>query len=1064
MAQTNWIEKAFLNPQDRFTVAITFPQGCRKIVPQGNNAGTDYISPVVFNIQIAYFNTPNTWVNLKDVDGVTEVPDIVVGADVPMKDGFTKSITYYAANNQFDSTKRFTVRIRRESRNASQTYMDAHKEYAYYYTSILQSITGYRNIKPAVDPKNTTLAKTAVSIVASKQLSGQIEGINAVVQTYCKDWNGTAWVLNSTSNPASLFRYVLTHPGNPQKILESEISERINLEKLQYWHNYCNTQRNVLDNDNILQTFKFEYNSVLGSQRSVLEVLKDICAAGRASPALVDGKWTVNIDEPKDVVQHFSPHNSWGFESVKALPKTPDGIKIQFFNELKEFQQDELIVYNEGFSEATAELFESITLPGITNPYLVQDTGKWHFAQLKLRPEIYTLNTDIEYLVCNRGDRVKVTHDVPMWGLGSGRIKTRVSSSVYELDEEVFINTNTNYTIRVRSASGGSAASAVKTSFSVSSYSVSQNIVTLNMATSGHPIVVGNTINVPILGIALTGASILNVTNTSISYKLIHSDTSSVVAVSGLVYLADGYYSTVQLQSDMSIEQANFSDLFLYGELNKESQDLVLLSIEPTSGAKNARLTFTDYGVTDTYNIFTDYQSLSSVTFESQISNVPNNLINAIGVNKPIITTASIISDESVMTIVSPGVFKYAVSVPFTNSDNLPTLIEWVEGEITRYYDNSQATASYLTVPITSASILFNDVVEGNKYKIRLRYITSDDRVGLWTDYVVNTVTGKSSPASKVTGLLTYISERALKFTWDACPDPDYAFTRIKGYIIKSDNSNNPPTLVDWNTASLLFEGTATTWSWVRPATNYYAILLKHVDTSGNESTLFTYRTQHYTQVDLTAINLELSNPSPLITNATDGVTPILTGSGTELKVYEGNTLLKYSSSSTANGYWNFTKVDQGLTSGSIIATGDYATVANLTSFTDSISGTITYNVTGTSSLGNPFALQKIQYFTRVLDGVSFVVEIESTNGNVFRVGQSTQTILKARVFRNGEEVTDNIPFSWFRWRRVSMLPRSAPNDDATWNSTYISGSKLILINVDDIYARASFFCDIVSP
>lgn len=96
-------------------------------------------------------------------------------------------------------------------------------------------------------------------------------------------------------------------------------------------------------------------------------------------------------------------------------------------------------------------------------------------------------------------------------------------------------------------------------------------------------------------------------------------------------------------------------------------------------------------------------------------------------------------------------------------------------------------------------------------------------------------------------------------------------------------------------------------------------------------------------------------------------------------------------------------------------------------------------------------------------DGVSFVLTVESTNGTTFRVGQNTSTLLKGRLFKNGAEVTDVTPAGWFRWRRVSAIPQSAPNDDATWNASYQSGYKQVSINVDSVYARATFFCDIIS-
>lgn len=96
--------------------------------------------------------------------------------------------------------------------------------------------------------------------------------------------------------------------------------------------------------------------------------------------------------------------------------------------------------------------------------------------------------------------------------------------------------------------------------------------------------------------------------------------------------------------------------------------------------------------------------------------------------------------------------------------------------------------------------------------------------------------------------------------------------------------------------------------------------------------------------------------------------------------------------------------------------------------------------------------------------GTNFSLTIESTNGTIFRNGGGSSTTLKAHLFKNGAEVTDVTPSGWFQWRRVSAIPQAAPNDDATWNALYSSGYKQVTITVDSVYARASFFCDIISP
>lgn len=92
---------------------------------------------------------------------------------------------------------------------------------------------------------------------------------------------------------------------------------------------------------------------------------------------------------------------------------------------------------------------------------------------------------------------------------------------------------------------------------------------------------------------------------------------------------------------------------------------------------------------------------------------------------------------------------------------------------------------------------------------------------------------------------------------------------------------------------------------------------------------------------------------------------------------------------------------------------------------------------------------------------VTYDVKIESTNGTEFRVGQGTTTLLIARVFRNGVEVTNSIDASKFQWTRVSLNELPPPQDDSTWNSQYASGYKQVQVNIDSVHSRATFHCKI---
>ena len=356
------------------------------------------------------------------------------------KNAFNTS--YTIANLPLDY---YDVRVRR----IDDSNDDRESGWIQYNKVYLYTVTGYSNANnlPTVNPKDCRLAKTAIRLQSTNKVNGSVDGINALVCTLGYDWTGSTWIPDQQiNNPASLFRHVLTHPANMYAIAQSDVNTYIDLPALQTWHDFCNTKN-------------LTYNNVLTNVRSVMDVLREICAAGLASPSMVNGKWTVVVDKPRTVVtQHFTPHNSWGFESTKILAKLPDAFRVTINNEAQEYQPYELLVYNSGTYPATAKIYEELSLPGVTNQTQAEYLAKWHYAQLKLRPEIYTLNVDFEYLVCTRGDLVRVSHDIPLWGTGTGRIKSIVASTntTIVLTEELYLETSKSYIIRIRTNSNAS--------------------------------------------------------------------------------------------------------------------------------------------------------------------------------------------------------------------------------------------------------------------------------------------------------------------------------------------------------------------------------------------------------------------------------------------------------------------------------------------------------------------------------------------------------------------------------------------------------------------------------
>ena len=312
------------------------------------------------------------------------------------------------------------------------------------YWSAIRSVT---NESPVNAPE--PLALTAIRIRATAQLSGNIETLNAQVTCLVKSWNAATarWDKEQqSSNPADLLRHVLQGPANKKPVPDTAID----LETLAEWHDYCAAKG-------------FTFDQYRDFRVSVWSTLKDICAAGRANPTFIDGKWSVIWDDADaPVVQHFTPLNSRDFSASRGYPDKVQAFRVRFIDADNAWQQDERLVFADGYNRNNTERYEVIEFPGVTNRDLVWKHARYHIAQLKLRREVYQITTDFEHLACVRGDRVLLTHDVPKIGAGFGRIKT-VAGNRVTLDTAVTLQAGQTHVLRIRLADGTSSLRRIAT-------------------------------------------------------------------------------------------------------------------------------------------------------------------------------------------------------------------------------------------------------------------------------------------------------------------------------------------------------------------------------------------------------------------------------------------------------------------------------------------------------------------------------------------------------------------------------------------------------------------------
>ncbi len=294
------------------------------------------------------------------------------------------------------------------------------------------------------------LAFIAMRIKATDQLNGTLSNFSIEAHSRLPVWNGSAWVEEETSNPAFIYRDIFVGAANAAALPAG----RLDHDTITAWAAECDSNNR-------------EFNGIFSSETTVFEAAKSVASAGRGSFQIRDSLYSVVRDRAGQLpVQVFTPRNSWDFSFTKTFVRPVHGLRIKFKNRETDWLDDERIVYADGYNAdgsgglEVATVFESLSLFGVTDPAQVWRDGRYHQAVAKLRPETYLINAQIEHLVCQRGDVVRLQHDAMLVGLGAGRIKT-IAGATITLDESLAIESGKTYQVIIRRDTGEEATATI---------------------------------------------------------------------------------------------------------------------------------------------------------------------------------------------------------------------------------------------------------------------------------------------------------------------------------------------------------------------------------------------------------------------------------------------------------------------------------------------------------------------------------------------------------------------------------------------------------------------------
>ena len=414
-ADTWWVTRSIDEEVDRLSFDLQAPQGLYKMDDKAKR------SALSVYVQAQYRKSGGSWSGISEFRIGGSVSDPAAARRA--------SFGWNVARGKYD------VRVRlKEAESTDSKWMQ---------TVYLTALRGFDN-SAATDSGKLPLAKLAMRVKASNQLSGSLPVVTCLATSVIRDWDGSGWTWRATRNPASAFLDILIGTANERR----KTNDQIDWESLQAWHEWCDR-------------YGYTCDLVFDQQTSVWDALAEVASVGRGSAALMGGLWGAVWSRRQDGAPkgHITARNSRDFSSRKTYREPLHGLHVTFFDAENDYEETVIDVYAPGYNRYNASLFEGIDLIGITSRTQAAYMGQFRLNQLLRLPEEYSATMPLEFMRLRKGDKVRVVRPEVLYGIGAAILvdwQEDENGAVTSLrwDSQLPMNPGQTYMAVVRLSSG----------------------------------------------------------------------------------------------------------------------------------------------------------------------------------------------------------------------------------------------------------------------------------------------------------------------------------------------------------------------------------------------------------------------------------------------------------------------------------------------------------------------------------------------------------------------------------------------------------------------------------